>query len=46
MPPLAGLPDEQLAGILTYIRQSWGHQASPITPAMLRAQRPRPAAAK
>lgn len=32
MPGHAFLSDEDLAGILTYIRQSWGNQASPITP--------------
>ncbi|WP_239492580.1 c-type cytochrome [Luteitalea sp. TBR-22] len=39
MPPLAGLPDDQLAAILTYVRQAWGHQASPITAAAVRAGR-------
>ena len=33
MPPLgAGLSDEQIAAVLTYIRREWGHTASPIDP--------------
>ena len=31
MPTLGILDDEQIAGILTYIRREWGHAASPIT---------------
>ncbi len=31
MPPLAGLPDDQLAAILTYVRQAWGNAAPPIS---------------
>jgi mono/diheme cytochrome c family protein len=27
----ATLPDEDLAAVLTYIRSSWGNQASPVT---------------
>ena len=27
MPPLAALPDDQLAAILTYVRQAWGNAA-------------------
>jgi glucose/arabinose dehydrogenase/mono/diheme cytochrome c family protein len=30
MPPLEMLPDETLASALTYIRRSWGHEASPV----------------
>lgn len=34
MPPLgAALSDEQIAGVLTYIRREWEHNGSPITPA-------------
>jgi mono/diheme cytochrome c family protein len=34
MPPLgASLSDEQIAGVLTYIRREWGHTASPVAPA-------------
>ncbi len=32
MPPLGALDDESIAGVLTYIRQSWGHNASPVSP--------------
>lgn len=39
MPPLAGLPDDQLAAILTYVRQAWGHAAPSITPDAVRARR-------
>lgn len=33
MPALAVFNDEQIAGILTYIRREWGHTASPVEPA-------------
>jgi mono/diheme cytochrome c family protein/glucose/arabinose dehydrogenase len=34
MPPLgASLTDEQIAGVLTYIRREWGHTASAVAPA-------------
>jgi mono/diheme cytochrome c family protein/glucose/arabinose dehydrogenase len=34
MPPLgASLSDEQIAGVLTYIRREWGHTASAVEPA-------------
>jgi mono/diheme cytochrome c family protein/glucose/arabinose dehydrogenase len=42
MPPLGGLSDEQLAAILTYIRQAWGNAAPAISPEQVRAVR-RPA---
>ena len=33
MPPLgASLTDEQIAGVLTYIRREWGHAASAVAP--------------
>jgi mono/diheme cytochrome c family protein len=32
MPPQAYLNDKQISVILTYIRSSWGNDASPITP--------------
>jgi mono/diheme cytochrome c family protein/glucose/arabinose dehydrogenase len=41
MPPLRTLDDESIAAALTYIRQSWGHNAPPILPetiAKVRAQ--------
>lgn len=33
------LTDEQIAAVMTYIRQSWGNKASPIKPALLAAIR-------
>jgi mono/diheme cytochrome c family protein/glucose/arabinose dehydrogenase len=34
MPPLgASLSDDQIAGVLTYIRREWGHTASAVAPA-------------
>jgi putative membrane-bound dehydrogenase-like protein len=39
MPPLAGMPDDQIAAILTYIRQAWGHAAAPVTPEQVRERR-------
>ncbi len=36
MPPWkAALDDEAIAGVLTFIRRSWGHDASPVTPAVV-----------
>jgi mono/diheme cytochrome c family protein len=35
MPPLEMMSDTDLAAALTYIRRSWGHEASPITPAVV-----------
>ena len=35
----ASMTDEQLAAVLTYIRQSWGNKAAPITPAQVKAVR-------
>jgi mono/diheme cytochrome c family protein len=36
MPALGGaLSDEQIAGVLTFIRRSWEHTASPVTVAMV-----------
>ena len=33
MPPLRGaLDDTAIAAVLTYIRQSWGHHAPPVSP--------------
>ena len=40
MPGLAaGLNDDQIAGVLSYIRRSWGHTAAPLTPAQVAAVR-------
>ena len=33
MPSLKALTDEQIAGVLTYVRRSWGHEAPPVDPA-------------
>jgi mono/diheme cytochrome c family protein len=41
MSPLAGLPDDQIAAILTYIRQAWGNASPPVAPEAVRARRPR-----
>ena len=35
----AALSDDDLAAVLTYIRQSWGNQASAITPDQVKAVR-------
>lgn len=31
MPPQGVLSDDQIAGILTYVRRAWGHTASPVS---------------
>ena len=37
MPPLGGaLTNEQIANVLTYVRRSWGNDATPICPARRR----------
>ncbi len=33
MPPVQGLTDEQIAGLLTYARRSWEHRGDPVEPA-------------
>jgi mono/diheme cytochrome c family protein/glucose/arabinose dehydrogenase len=36
MPPIGStLNDEQIAGVLTYIRREWGHTAAPVEPALI-----------
>ena len=35
----AALPDDDLAAVLTYIRQSWGNKASAVTPEQVKAMR-------
>lgn len=40
----AALPDEQLAAVLTYMRQSWGNKAEPITAEQVKAVRDETAA--
>jgi mono/diheme cytochrome c family protein len=39
MPSLKALSDEQIAGVLTYIRRSFGHEADPIEPAAVQSVR-------
>lgn len=37
MPPQgAVLPDDQIAAILTFVRSSWGNQAGPVTPELVK----------
>jgi putative membrane-bound dehydrogenase-like protein len=33
MPSWAALSDEQIAGVLTYVRREWGHEAAAVNPA-------------
>jgi mono/diheme cytochrome c family protein/glucose/arabinose dehydrogenase len=40
MPPLgATLTDQQIADVLTYVRRSWGHQATPVDVGLVREVR-------
>ena len=40
MPPqAAALTDEQIASVLTYVRNSWGNKASAVTPDQVKAIR-------
>ncbi len=39
MPPLAGLSDEQLAAILTYVRQAWGNTGGAVAVEEVRGRR-------
>jgi mono/diheme cytochrome c family protein len=39
MPPMRAFDDETLAGVLTYVRRSWGHAAAPVSPKTLAAAR-------
>jgi len=40
MPPFAWkLSDRQVADVVTYIRNAWGNQASPVTTGVVRAAR-------
>ncbi len=39
MPPLASLSDDQLASILTYVRQAWGNGAGAVSADDVRARR-------
>jgi glucose/arabinose dehydrogenase/mono/diheme cytochrome c family protein len=35
MPPMKAFDDQTLAGVLTFIRRSWGHEASPVATAIV-----------
>jgi mono/diheme cytochrome c family protein len=40
MPPWKGaLDDESIAAVLTFVRRSWGHDADPVSPAIVAAAR-------
>jgi mono/diheme cytochrome c family protein len=39
MPAFGAMDDDQLSSVLTYIRREWGHEASPIDPADVKAVR-------
>jgi mono/diheme cytochrome c family protein/glucose/arabinose dehydrogenase len=40
MPPVGStLSDDQIAGVLTYVRREWGQEGSPVTPAQVEAVR-------
>lgn len=39
MPPAGHYSDEEIAAIATYIRQAWGHEESPLTPAQVQEVR-------
>jgi len=39
MPPMRAFDDETLAGVLTFVRRSWGHTASPVSPKVIAAAR-------
>ena len=40
MPPVGSvLSDEQIAGVLTYVRREWGQDASPVEPAVVKEVR-------
>lgn len=39
MPPVAGVTDEDIADVLTYVRQSFGNQGNPVSAAQVKAVR-------
>jgi mono/diheme cytochrome c family protein len=41
MPPMPHLTDQEIADVLTYIRNSFGNKASAVTPAEVKALRPK-----
>ncbi|MDB6076804.1 MAG: hypothetical protein JWO82_551, partial [Akkermansiaceae bacterium] len=44
MPPVAGMDDGKIADVLTYVRQSWGNDAAPVTAAQVKEVREKNAA--
>ncbi|NBX35103.1 cytochrome c, partial [bacterium] len=39
MPPVPGVNDQDIADVLTYVRQSFGNKANAVTPAQVKAVR-------
>jgi mono/diheme cytochrome c family protein len=39
MPPVAGVNDQDIADVLTYVRQSFGNKGTIVTPAQVKAVR-------
>jgi mono/diheme cytochrome c family protein len=39
MPPVAGVTDQDIADVLTYVRQSFGNKGNPVTAAQVKAVR-------
>jgi mono/diheme cytochrome c family protein len=39
MPPVAGVSDQEVADVLTYVRQSFGNQSNPVTADQVKAVR-------
>lgn len=41
VPPPAGLTDEEIAAVMTYVRgnKDWGNNAPPVTPEQVKAMR-------
>ena len=35
MPPMRTFDDDTLAGVLTFVRRSWGHEAAPVAPKVI-----------
>jgi hypothetical protein len=35
MPAFRGFSDEEIAAVVSYIRQAWGNQAGPVDPALV-----------
>ena len=39
MPKPPAMPDREIAAVLTFIRRSWGNEASPVKPALVKKVR-------